>query len=110
VVASDGGAVEGVALDKNQQPAAGATIVLVPDRRSRMDLFKSTTSDQNGHYEIASIPPGDYKLFAWDDIEPDAWNDPDFLKDYEKQGEKTTLEAKMRATVNLHLGARPDTQ
>ena len=108
VMASDGGGAQGVVLDKDQQPVAGATILLAPDRRSRQDLFKSTTSDQNGHYEFTDVTPGDYKLFAWDDVEPEAWNDPDFLKDYEKQGEKETLEPKARSTVNLHLATAPD--
>jgi hypothetical protein len=109
-LANDGAALEGVVRDKSQQPVAGATILLAPNQRSRADLFKSTTSDQNGHYEFAAIAPGDYRLFAWEDVEPEAWNDPDFLGDYEKQGEKMTLEPKARATANLHLATRPDTQ
>ena len=107
-VSSDGGAVQGVVRDQNQQPVSGATILLAPDRRSRADLFESTTSDQNGHYEFAAIAPGNYKLFAWEDVEPKAWEDPDFLKDYEKQGEKMVLEPGARSTVDLHLAIRAD--
>jgi hypothetical protein len=109
-VAFDGGAVQGVVLDKNQQPVSGATILLAPDRRSRADLFDSTTSDQNGDYEFTAIAPGNYKLFAWEDVEPKAWEDPDFLKDYEKLGEKTALEPSARASVDLHIAIRPDPQ
>ena len=107
-VSSDGGAVQGVVRDQNQQPVSGATILLAPDRRSRADLFESTTSDQNGHYEFAAIAPGNYQLFAWEDVEPKAWEDPDFLKDYEKQGEKMVLEPGARSTVDLHLAIRAD--
>jgi hypothetical protein len=107
-VSSDGGAVQGVVRDQNQQPVSGATILLAPDRRSRADLFEGTTSDQNGHYEFAAIAPGNYKLFAWEDVEPKAWEDPDFLKDYEKQGEKMVLEPGARSTVDLHLAIRAD--
>jgi protocatechuate 3,4-dioxygenase beta subunit len=107
VLASDGGAAEGVVLGKDQQPAEGAIVVLVPGQRTRRDLFKSTTTDQDGHYRFDSIAPGDYELFAWDDVEPGVWHDPDFLKDYEKQGEKTTLEPKAHASVNLHLATAP---
>ena len=81
--------------------------MLAPDWRSRTDLFRSTTSDQNGHYEFAALPPGNYKLFALED-EPEAWNDSDFLKDYEKQGDATVIGSRARATVNLHLATRPD--
>jgi hypothetical protein len=110
VLASDGGRVQGVVRDKNGQSVTGATILLAPDRRSREDLFKSVTSDQNGHYEFAAIAPGNYKLFAWDDVEPKAWSDPDFLKDYEKLGEKLVLEAEARAAVDLSLATRADAQ
>jgi hypothetical protein len=32
---------------------------------------------------METVPPGSYKLFAWDDVEPGIWWDPDFLKNYE---------------------------
>ena len=109
-VASDGGAIEGVVRDEKQQPVSGATILLAPDRRTRADLFQSVTSDQNGHYEVAAIAPGHYKVFAWEDVETGVWNDPDFLKDFEKQGQATAVEAGARVTANLHLTTRPDVQ
>ena len=109
-VAFDGGAVKGVVRDMNQQPVSGATILLAPDRRSRADLFESPTSDQNGYYELTAIAPGSYKLFTWEDVAPKAWEDPDFLKDYEKLGEKATLEPNARASVDLHIPIRPDPQ
>jgi hypothetical protein len=54
--------------------------------------------------------PGNYKLFAWEDVEPEAWEDSDFLKDYEKLGEKVVLEPGARASVDLHLAIRPEAQ
>jgi protocatechuate 3,4-dioxygenase beta subunit len=110
VLASDGAVAQGIVRDKNQQPVAGATVLLAPDKRSRADLFRSATSDQNGHYEFAAVAPGDYKVFAWEDVEPQAWNDPEFLKGYEKQGEKIALEPGARATVDLHAAIHPDAQ
>jgi hypothetical protein len=106
-IAADGATVGGAVRDKNQQPVEGATILLAPEKRSRADLFRTATSDQNGHYEFALVAPGEYKLFAWEDVELGAWNDPDFLKDYENQGEKTVLEPRARATVDLHPAIRP---
>ena len=91
VLASDGGRVQGVVRDKNQQPVSGATILLAPERRSRANLLKTAASDQNGHYEFVAIAAGNYKLFAWDDVELKAWSDSDFLRDYEKQGDLTPV-------------------
>jgi hypothetical protein len=87
--------------------AAYRLILLAPDRRSRADLFKSTTSDQNGRYEFAAIALGNYKLFAWEDVEPEAWEDSGF-PDYEKPGEKVVLDPGARASIDRHLAALPD--
>ncbi len=110
VISPDGSKLSGVVVDKDQQPVAGSTVLLVPDQRSRLDLFKNTTSDQRGHFEFTALAPGSYKLFAWDDVRSNEWYDPDFLKDYEKQAEKAVLEPKAHATVSLHMAVPPDAQ
>src|SRR5205809_4120364 len=46
------------------------------DRRSaksglsynRIDLFKTARTGESGEFRFESVPPGDYKLFAWEDI------------------------------------------
>jgi len=43
-------------------------------------------------------------------VEPNDWNDPGFIKDYEKQGEKALVEPKAHAAANLHIAVRPDGQ
>jgi hypothetical protein len=109
VLAADGGSVRGVVRDRDGQPAPGATVLLAPDRRTSADLYQSKTCDQNGLYEFTIVAPGSYKLFSWEDVEPEVWNDPEFLKSYEKQGEKVLLEPRSRATVDLHLAGDVDT-
>ena len=62
----------------------GIQALLIPDRqRERRYLYRFATSDQNGHFTMRVIAPGDYKIFAWADAEPLAFNDPEFLRDYE---------------------------
>ena len=95
--------MEGAVLRDTQQPAAGATVVLVPDgeRRSRPDLFRSASADDSGRFALRGIPPGDYRLLAWEDVEPGAWLEPDFLRDYERRGE--TLSVGERGRFNPQL-------
>ena len=79
--------IEGTVLDDRGQPIAGLLVVLVPDRnREHTELFKTATSDQTGHYSIRGIPPGDYKLFAWETLESFAYFDPELLKQSDSQG------------------------
>ena len=74
--------VEGVVLDAKQQPAKGALVALIPDatRQSRISLFKTVRTDDNGRYSIQGIAPGDYSLYAFEDIDSGAYLDPDFIK------------------------------
>ena len=52
----------------------GATVVLVPDqgRKFRIDTFKTAVTDADGKFQMQGIPPGSYRLFAWDDVSPNA--------------------------------------
>jgi hypothetical protein len=102
-LASDGGNLDGAVLDKDQRPQPAATVVLIPSRRNRVDLFETTTTDQYGHYEFNPVPPGDYKLFAWGDPEPGSWFDPEFLKDFEKSGEPVMVQPNGRISTQLNL-------
>jgi len=105
VVSSLGGQVEGVVLNADEQPAAGAAVVLVPEaaRRSQSRLYKEVTTDQYGRFDIKGIAPGDYKLFAWEDVETGAYEDPDFLKTFEALGESFTIRAGSHESRELKL-------
>jgi len=104
VLASDGGKLDGTVSDKDDKPVVGATIVLIPNDpalRTRPDFVRDATTDHAGHFELKNIAPGDYKLFAWDDIEESSWFDPDFLKDFEAKGQPVTVKVNDNQTVKL---------
>lgn len=90
---------------KTQQPMPGATVVLIPTERNRLDQHKTTTTDQSGSFRIRSITPGEYKAYAWDSIEPGAYFDPDFVKPFESKGE--TVSAREKSRVNVQLTVIP---
>jgi hypothetical protein len=105
VVAKDGAQIEGTVVDKEEKPVAGATVLLVPEPRlrTRAGLFQDRTTDQSGRFRMETVPPGTYNLFAWDDVEPGIWWDPDFLENYEDKGTPLILKAKENQSVKLHL-------
>ena len=85
LLSSKHGAVDGTATDPFG-PVPGAQLVLVPEKsRRRRELFKAVTADQNGRFSIADVVPGDYRLFAWEAIEPYSWFDPEVLAPYESR-------------------------
>lgn len=105
VLANDTGAVAAAVLDSEDKPVAGATVVLIPETalRARMDRYKTCATDQYGHCTLEHVPPGDYKVFAWEDVEPDIWFDPDFLKDVEARGEPVIVKPAATEPVRLHV-------
>ena len=104
VVSANGACVDGV-ISKDQQPFPGATVTLVPDppHRDEGRLFKAVTTDQNGHFTLEGISPGDYKVFAWEKIEPGAYTSSEFLQPFENRGESVHITEGSRQSVQVNL-------
>lgn len=105
VVSAGAGRIEGIVLNAEQQPVAGAHVVLVPElpRRHQIRLYQSNTTDQYGRFTLGGISPGDYKLFSWAELEREAYEDPDFLKLYEEWGTRVQVGEAGRPAVQLRL-------
>jgi hypothetical protein len=43
-------------------------------------------SGSSGRFQFDRVPPGDYKVFAWQEVEAGAWHDPEFMRTYENLG------------------------
>jgi hypothetical protein len=101
------GLVSGAAQNpKTSQPTPGATVVLVPKEKERLAIFafyQQTTSDQFGRFTFKNVVPGEYKVYAWEDIESSAWMDPDVMKPLEAKGESVTVGESAQANVQVNL-------
>ena len=90
VLAKNAGSLAERVEDERKQPAGGVFVTLLPDlptaRLYRTDMYKTTSTDAEGRFEIKGLPPGDYKVFALEGFEKDAWLDPEFFKPYENRG------------------------
>lgn len=93
VLSANGGQVSGAVQNDKQQPAAGAQVVLIPEEAKRhiSRLYHPTAADASGNFKISGIAPGEYKLFAWEQADMNAWQDPEFLKLFESRGESVTV-------------------
>jgi carboxypeptidase family protein len=88
-IGADAGAVHGVVADDKRSALPNAVVALVPEApglRHRFDLYKSVATDSSGRFQIQTVPPGDYKLFAWEYVVAGAWEDAEFLQNYEVFG------------------------
>jgi len=98
-IGTDGGTISGTVIDDMAGPFSNATVALVPDaldQRERPDLYRKTASDSAGNFQMTAIPPGNYKLFAWEWTEPDSWQNPEFIRAYESRGKPVTVSASAR--------------
>jgi hypothetical protein len=105
ILSPNGARVEGVVVADGEQVVSGAVVVLVPDaaRRQQWTLYRTVSADTSGRFSIAGIPPGEYKLFAWPELEPGAHMDPEFLRPYEDKGVVVRLEESGRYSQELKL-------
>ncbi len=92
-------------VSNDDRPFQGATVVLVPDvnRRGQPRYYKVSMSNQSGKFVLRGIAPGDYTIFAWEEIERDAYMDPDFLQLYGDRGKEVSVDAGSHQTIELPL-------
>ncbi len=102
-LSSHGARVQGKVTDADGVPAVGVWVVLVPDEahRNQFRLYKQRTTDQAGSFDFRGIAPGDYKLFSWEEVESNTWQDPEFLKPFEQKGQTISLREDSNKSVNV---------
>ena len=101
-LSSRGAHVQGTVLNEDTLPAVGAWAVAIPDKKTRRASYSADT-DQYGHFEVHGLPPGKYSLFSWAGLQQGAWEDPEFLKEYEAKATVIEVNEGDTKTVELKL-------
>jgi len=99
LINTNGGVLNGHVAGLDRGPAGPAetniTAVLVPseDRRQNPDLYfvAHTNAGNRGRFAFSSVPPGSYKLFAWANVKSGAYENAEFLRQYENRGVPVTV-------------------
>jgi len=94
VIGDDGGAVEGDVT--NDDGPAPAWIFLEKDGSPS----RNARADAKGHFKIDTVPPGDYKVYAWDDNTNVEYANPQWMQRNGK-GVTVTVEPGQAAQVKL---------
>ena len=92
-------------IDAGGKPVEETTVVLVPDaaRRHRPDQYRVSSSGPDGQFSLGGIPPGDYKVFAWDSVETNAWVNADFMSNYEEFGAAVSFGANAKTSAQIRV-------
>jgi hypothetical protein len=75
--------------------APGATVTLAPtaERRANPYLFGTASADTVGHFKLAGVAPGSYKVFSWESIPMSAHLNPAYLETHESESVAVSVTA-----------------
>jgi hypothetical protein len=104
LLSPNGGRIDGTLVNDKQEPVCGVVAVLIPDRqRDHADLYKTAITDETGHFTIRGIPPGDYKVFAWEALEEFAYYDPELIRSYEQKGTHVRITESSKESLEVKV-------
>jgi len=106
VLGTNAGSLEG-RVTRDGNPAADVTVGMLPNtfsaRGYRTDMHRTILTDTSGHFQLRGLPPGDYKIFAWEDADKDAIMDLDFVRGYEEKGTRIEIADGDKKSIELNV-------
>jgi protocatechuate 3,4-dioxygenase beta subunit len=111
-LSSGAGVVDGSVANDKKEPIANAVVVAIPEPkyRKRQSRYQRTATDQDGRFTLRGLHPGEYTVYAWEILEGDDYQDPDFLKSLEGQGSTVKVDKSSRQSVALKVIPAPADQ
>ena len=111
VIAANPGTLEGRVLNENRELVTGAFVTIFSnnptERLYRTDMYRVTSTDTAGHFQLVGLPPGDYKIFAWENVENATWMDRVFLDAYENRGKTVHIDEGSMSNIDLSVISLP---
>jgi hypothetical protein len=52
---------------------------------------------------LHGLPPGEYKIFAWEEVDTNAWMDRDYRQPFESRAASVKVDESTTPTVTLKL-------
>lgn len=105
VIGANPGSLQGQVMNDQRQPAVGAVITLFAnnpaDRIYRTDMYKVTSTDTAGRFQLQGLRPGDYRVFAWENVERGTWIDSTFLRLYEDRAVTVHIDEGKAQTADI---------
>lgn len=96
--------IEGIAL-RNDQPFAGAMVLLIPEN-SNAAFIPRDQSDTDGTFTLRGVPPGKYRLVAIDDGRDLAYADSGVIQPYLPAGQTVLVPVQNEAKLKVSVQAR----
>ena len=109
IISAKGAGIEGTVVDREGKTFAGASVVSVPSsgKNGRPDAYQSDRTDEKGHFALHGMNPGEFLVLAFEEIQQD-YHTAEFLKKYERKGQKVELDEGGKKSVVLKVIAEED--
>jgi len=93
VLAADGGRIEGT-VEGADKTSTTVRVSLIPEgaRRDNLLLYRRAALVQ-GRFALTDVPPGNYRLYAWEDLPVGADENAEFMAAYGTRGRAVTVRA-----------------
>ena len=100
ILSSTAAKITGVVVDKDGNPLPDSVVTLIPVEGKWPD---KKTVDDNGSFQFTRVRPGKYKVFAWEEVDNDSWQDPAFWKEYESYSAEIIVGPSETQTTRLRV-------
>jgi hypothetical protein len=94
------GLIEGIVERDPGKPVASSTVTVFGDALGK-GVTILTGVPEDGRFTLPRLPPGTYRLYAWEDLEEAQRYDPVLLKAYESMSARVTVEENGTVRVTL---------
>jgi hypothetical protein len=107
--------VAGTVTDRSARPVSNALVIVFPEDRARLSdaafsnarSVRITFSQQQGRYEIDSLPLSKYRVVAVTSLPRNAWLDPEVIDRLRPEALPISLDELGQATLHLRVVAPP---
>lgn len=101
ILASPGGTISGEVREGDRAVPAAVYVAPEPLRLNRPDLFFFKSTNDDGSFTFAGVPPGNYRLFAFREPDPNLLSNPVLFQPYEAKGESVSVDDGASQSVQL---------
>jgi hypothetical protein len=102
------GGLTGTIQDATGQPTTSYTVIVAPeDARywtARSRRIQATRPSTDGRFTFRNLPAGAYRLVALNEVESEAWYDPDFLRQIVPVSVAVTINERGTTVQNVRVG------
>jgi hypothetical protein len=103
VVSMTAAEIDGTVTDAEGHPATDAIVTIVPDpaQPGRRDIYRQARTRSDGSFTAMGLVPGKYRVYAWEELEPGSYLDPDYMKPFESLGASISVDDSDKKTVTV---------